>query len=311
MALEAEVDAHPFDSSQTQELILVLTGKDRRLNPTKARDILAKATPIKESDGLRQLDEWDQLVLYIDSSLSGIDPSDLHDCVSAALKRIALGAAPHPQDDDLETTPSSVWPNPPQYFMQDLCSAQAGDLCVSCSKPLVKFPAIEVAHTFYLGTKYSLALNATFVPKPAEGESQKTAPPKPVHFEMGCFGIGMSRIIGAVADLCVDHKGLAWPAALSPYRLLVVALKPEFLDDISPELEHSGLDTEDVLFDDRFDLSFGQRMKDAELVGYSAVLVLGKTWEETGHWEVLFRRDESKVIFETKAEAVEAIMGAS
>lgn len=307
LALEAEVDVHAFDAPHSQELILLLTAKGRRLNPIKTRDLIANASSIKESDGLRQLDEWDQLVLYIDSSLSGLDPSDLHDHVTTALKKIALGSAPEAHDNDLETSPASVWPNPPHYFMQDMCSAEADDLCIRCNQPLVKFPAVEVAHTFYLGTKYSAALDATFVPKPSDGEVS----PKPVHFEMGCFGIGMSRIIGAVADLCVDDKGIAWPSALSPYKLLVVALKPEFLDDITPELQHSGLDLEDVLFDDRFDLSFGQRMKDAELIGYSCVLVLGKKWEQTGHWELVFRRDESRMVFESKAEAIEAIRGAS
>lgn len=301
------ITAHSFDAVEDRELILLLTTSNRRLNPIKIRNITNRATLIKESDGLRQLDEWDRLTLYIDHSCVGMDPSDLYDHVTVALKKITLGSNPEAGTEDLETSPNSVWPNPPGYHVQDLCSAEESDGCIKCGQPLINFPAIEVAHTFYLGTKYSAALDASFIPKPKENE----ASPKSRNFEMGCFGIGISRLIGAVADLCVDGKGIAWPAAIAPYRLLVVPLKSEFVDDVGFQLQQTRLDPEDVLIDDRFDMSFGQRMKDAELVGYSAVLVLGKQWEKTGHWEVIFRRDESKMVFESKTEAVEAIMGAS
>lgn len=301
-----EVDILPFDAPDSSELILALVAKGRKLNPIKSSQILDRAVPIRPRDGARQLSGWKQLSLYIDSSCVGMDQSDLYDEITTSLERIATGGIEGL--DPIDASPSSVWSEPPNYQVQDLCNVESGDHCAQCDAPLVKFPAIEVAHTFYLGTKYSSALGATFIPKPQEGESST---PKPEHFEMGCFGIGLSRIIGAVADLCVDAKGIAWPSALAPYKLLVVALKPEYLDDIEPELHHTNLERADVLFDDRFELSFGQRMKDAELIGYTAVLVLGKQWEQTGHWEVIFRRDESKMIFESKGEAVEAILGAS
>ena len=83
-----------------------------------------------------------------------------------------------------------------------------------CGKPMEYHRGIEVGHTFKLGTKYSTSLKATFLD--ING--------KPQPFVMGCYGIGVSRVVAACIEQCNDANGILWPAALSPWQLTIVPL---------------------------------------------------------------------------------------
>ncbi|KAI8882178.1 prolyl-tRNA synthetase [Backusella circina FSU 941] len=165
--------------------------------------------------------------------------------------------------------------------------AQEGDGCVHCAAhtALTSVKAIECGHTFYLGTKYSSVLDCSY----RDTKGQKHAA------EMGCYGIGISRLLAAVAEAKHDDRGIAWPRALAPYSICIVptddrndqfkALANQIYDDLGEA---------DAIIDDRR-LGFGSKMKDSELIGYPMTVVIGKkALEEEGLVEVHKRIQHSE-----------------
>ncbi|KAI5205325.1 prolyl-tRNA synthetase [Aureobasidium subglaciale] len=153
-----------------------------------------------------------------------------------------------------------------------------GDPCQKCSNGKVTVDrAVEIAHTFHLGTRYSTPLSATFV----DANDTRKA------IEMGCHGIGVSRLVGAIASLLSDAKGLNWPAAIAPFQVVVVPGKGNEGD---AENMVKGLGTvADVVLDDRVK-PMGWKLNDADLVGYPLIVVLGRAWKGEGKVEVQCRR---------------------
>jgi len=155
---------------------------------------------------------------------------------------------------------------PAQYA--DLRKAAAGDPCPKCSKPMDYHRGIEVGHTFKLGTKYSSSMKATFLD--VQG--------KPQPFVMGCYGIGVSRVVAACIEQCHDANGILWPAALSPWQLAIIPLNmsKDEIKATAESLYESALKAGiDVLLDDRSE-SAGVKLKDADLVGIPLRLVIGE-----------------------------------
>lgn len=174
----------------------------------------------------------------------------------------------------------------------DVLQIRTGDTCPKCSAPSLKVQkAIELGHTFHLGTKYSEALSAQ-VQFPQQAD--RAGPSGRAFVQMGCHGIGVSRIIGAVADHLHDDRGLNWPRRIAPFEVVVVPFKQhaddatavagrlaESIDDVGTAL--------DVSLDDR-PLSLPWRLKDADTIGYPVVVVMGRTWEEKRMCSVQCRR---------------------
>ncbi|KAI5274239.1 prolyl-tRNA synthetase [Aureobasidium subglaciale] len=153
-----------------------------------------------------------------------------------------------------------------------------GDPCQKCDDGKVTVDkAIEVGHTFHLGTRYSLPLSATFVDA---NDTRKT-------IEMGCHGIGVSRLVGAIASLLSDAKGLNWPAAIAPFQVVVVPGKGNEQDAEILAKRLGGV--ADVVVDDRVK-PMGWKLNDADLVGYPLIVVLGRAWKGEGKVEVQCRR---------------------
>ncbi|KAI0171990.1 prolyl-tRNA synthetase [Hypoxylon sp. FL1284] len=172
----------------------------------------------------------------------------------------------------------------------NLLRIQDGDNCPRCSSGKLKVhKAVELGHTFHLGTRYSEPLGAR-VSVPANSDSATKT--KEVPMQMGCHGIGVSRIIGAVADHLADEKGLNWPRSIAPFEVVVIPGKG--LEDdgviVSEYLANSQVPRPlDLLLDDRPE-SLPFRMKDADLVGYPVIVVLGKGWSSDRLCEVQCRR---------------------
>ncbi|KAI1375580.1 prolyl-tRNA synthetase [Hypoxylon crocopeplum] len=172
-----------------------------------------------------------------------------------------------------------------------------GDNCPRCASGKLKVQkAIELGHTFHLGTRYSDPLEA-HVKVPSNLDDSKDASKSSgdmttVSMQMGCHGIGVSRIIGAVADHLADEKGLNWPRAIAPFEVVVVPGKGLENDGVtvSKYLANS-LDSRhlDLLLDDRSD-SLPWKMKDADLVGYPVIVILGRGWSSDRLCEVQCRR---------------------
>ncbi|MCK1992444.1 proline--tRNA ligase [Peribacillus muralis] len=163
----------------------------------------------------------------------------------------------------------------------DLRFIQAGDPSPD-GEGIIKFAkGIEVGHVFKLGTKYSEAMNATFLDE--NGRSQPMI--------MGCYGIGVSRTLAAVAEQFNDEKGLVWPANLAPYQvhLIPINVKDEaqiaLAEDLYSDLKAKGMD---VLMDDRQERA-GVKFADSDLIGLPVRVTVGKKASE-GIVEVKVRK---------------------
>ena len=152
----------------------------------------------------------------------------------------------------------------------DLVTVVTGDPCPRCGAALSVDRGIEVGHIFQLGTKYSVALDAEY--------TDETGQKHPM--VMGCYGIGVSRVVAAVVEEHHDEHGLTWPAELAPYQVHLVSLPgkgeaaPEVraaADRLYDDLRAAGVD---VLYDDR-DQSPGVKFTDADLLGMPTQLILG------------------------------------
>lgn len=161
--------------------------------------------------------------------------------------------------------------------------------CDKCKNDLNPKKMIELGHVFKLGTKYSKAQEAYFLNK--EG---KRCP-----FIMGCYGIGVSRIISAVVEQSHDEKGIIWPNSLAPFELNLVILdlnNKELLEqalEVEAILRTEGLT---VLIDDR-DEPAGVKFNDAYLLGIPYILILGKKFLNTGKFELERRKTGEKFSF--------------
>lgn len=159
-----------------------------------------------------------------------------------------------------------------------------GDGCPRCSTGSLQIHrALELGHTFFLGTRYSDPLELS-VTLPNSSSS--------ISVQMGCYGIGVSRIFGAVAEHKADDKGLNWPRAIAPFEIAVIptsGVTPETLNfyDNLTKCDASGRGFDAVL-DDRNE-TFGWKMRDADIIGYPVTIILGKLWREKGICEVQCR----------------------
>ncbi|MGU3470929.1 proline--tRNA ligase [Paenibacillus sp. D51F] len=151
----------------------------------------------------------------------------------------------------------------------DFRNALVGDLCPKCQEGTLAFHrGIEIGQVFKLGTKYSEKLGAAFLD--AEG---KTHP-----MIMGCYGIGVSRLLSAAVEQSHDENGIVWPAALAPFHVHVIPVSVKddvqmaLADKLRLQLEQAGAE---VLVDDR-DERPGVKFKDADLIGIPARIVVGR-----------------------------------
>src|SRR3954471_17370364 len=152
----------------------------------------------------------------------------------------------------------------------EIALVEQGDACPSCGNPLRIDRGIEVGHVFQLGDKYSKALGAVYTD---DAGAER-------HMVMGCYGIGVSRIVAAIAEEHHDEQGLAWPAAVAPYQVHIVVLPgrgdtAETVLAAATEL-YDGLRARgvDVLLDDR-DASPGIKFADADLLGMPVQVTVG------------------------------------
>ena len=168
--------------------------------------------------------------------------------------------------------------------MADIRNVVAGDPSPDGKGQLAIQRGIEVGHVFYLGTKYSAAMNATFL--------DETGKPKP--FEMGCYGIGVTRILGAAIEQNHDERGIIWPDAIAPFTVAICPIGMDRSDEVKAaaqqlyeQLQALGVD---VLLDDRGERP-GAMFADWELIGVPHRVVLSDRGLKEGQVEYQGRRD--------------------
>jgi prolyl-tRNA synthetase len=160
----------------------------------------------------------------------------------------------------------------------DLREIRAGDACPNCGGHLRLQVAIEVGHIFKLETRFSEPLNATFVDE--DGTERPLI--------MGCYGIGLGRIVAAAVEQSHDEQGIVWPHAIAPYDVHVVALPgvEQQAEEAARLLDEAGAE---VLLDDR-DARAGEKFADADLIGIPLRVTVGKKTAEDGAVDVRDRK---------------------
>ncbi|MBX3183419.1 MAG: proline--tRNA ligase [Polyangiaceae bacterium] len=160
-------------------------------------------------------------------------------------------------------------------------AATDGDACPSCAAPLKLYRGVEAGHIFILGTHYSAKMGATFL-----DEKQEKRP-----LVMGCYGIGVSRLVAAAIEQHHDKDGIRWPMSMAPYHVHLTQLgaEPEVVEavaELTQALERAGVE---VLVDDRSERP-GAKFKDADLIGVPLRVTIGARSLQAGGVEIK-RRD--------------------
>ena len=253
-------------------LVALLVRGDHSLNPTKAEKLPGVARPLTFADDK----EIRAAVGAGPGSLGpvGLDLPLVVDQAVAVLADFAAGA----NEDGRHLVGINFGRDLPEPRVADLRNARAGDPSPDGEGRLEIARGIEVGHIFQLGTKYSEAMNAVVL-----GEDGKAHV-----MPMGCYGIGVSRIVAAAIEQNHDDRGIVWPAPLAPFELALLPMNAkksprvqEAADELYAALREAGVD---VLYDDR-NLRPGVMFNDMELIGIPHRVVVGERGLDAGTLE--------------------------
>lgn len=184
-------------------------------------------------------------------------------------------------------------------YVADIRLIQEGDPCPHCGGAVSKARGIEVGQVFKLFTKYSAAMNCTFL-----DENGKENP-----MVMGCYGIGVSRTMAACVEQNNDKDGMIWPVAIAPYEVLVVPVNTKDeastakAEEIYEVLKKAGVE---AVIDDRNERP-GVKFKDADLIGYPLRVVVGPKTLAEGNIEVKARKTGEVVMLPVEGDYVASI----
>lgn len=256
---------------------LVLRG-DHTLNEIKAGNLAQIQSPLEFADEK-------QIIETIGCAPGSIGPVELKipvivDHSAASLVNFVCGA----NEDDYHYTGVNWTRDCSQELAADIRNVVPGDPSPDGKGTLDLARGIEVGHIFQLGTTYSEAMNATVL-----NESGKA-----VTMMMGCYGIGISRIVAAAIEQNHDAAGIVWPDAIAPFRVVIIPInahKSEQVGTVSEnlyqELSDAGIET---LIDDRDSVRPGVKFAEAELIGIPHRIVVGDRGLEKGVVEYTLRR---------------------
>lgn len=249
---------------EEQPLVALVLRGDHKLNPLKAEKLAGIASPLTMAADL-------DIKAAIHCEPGSIGPVDLPipifvDRAAAALANFVCGA----NKDDYHLTNVNWSRDTNAGAIVDLRDVVEGDPSPDGKGTLLLKRGIEVAQIFQLGTKYSKPMNATVLDE--NGQS--------LTMTMGCYGIGVSRLVGATIEQHHDEKGIIWPTAIAPFQVIIIPInahKSEAVADTAEKLytELTSLGVE-VLLDDRDNHRPGAKFADAELIGIPHRLVVGE-----------------------------------
>ena len=277
VAPERTVKAVVVDGADGRPVLLMVRG-DHELNLVKAGKLEQVKAPVAFSSGEAIRAQF------------GADPGSLGpvgfkgvviaDRTVAAMANFVVGA----NENDHHYTGASAGRDFPEPVVADLRNVVAGDSSPDGKGKLEILRGIEVGHIFQLRDKYSKAMNLTFLDETG----------KPKVMEMGCYGIGVSRIVAAAIEQNHDERGIIFPRAIAPFELALTpigigksAQVRETAERLYRELTAEGMD---VLLDDR-DERPGVMFADMELIGIPHRLVIGERGLKNGEVEYQGRRD--------------------
>ncbi len=265
------------EGTENTIVALVVRG-DHELNGLKAQKLPGVASPLRMASPER-IRERERCELGFIGPI-GITAKIYVDHAAANMADFVCGA----NEKDTHFTGAN-WgrdlPDPPSW---DIRNAQEGDPAPVGSGTLRIARGIEVGHIFKLGSKYSQAMKATV--QDEQG--------KPVTLFMGCYGIGVTRVVAAAIEQNHDANGICWPEAIAPFQVVLVPMNyqksarvRETTDRLYAEFAVAGFD---VLLDDR-DARPGVKFADSELLGIPHRIVIGERGLDSGRLEYRHRRD--------------------
>lgn len=172
---------------------------------------------------------------------------------------------------------------------KDLAAVKEHDFCPKCQHKLKQSKGIEVGHIFKLGNKYSKAMNASYLDE--NGKAQ--------FFTMGCYGMGVSRLVAVAIEASHDEKGCIWNKTLAPFVLDIIVsnIKDTKAMEFAEQI-YTHFSDKEILFDDRNE-RFGVKINDFELMGFPYALVIGKGLENN-EVELIHRNTLEKQVLKTQ-----------
>jgi prolyl-tRNA synthetase len=274
---------------------LVLRG-DHELNAVKAQKLPGVASPLAMADAATVRNATGAEPGF--AGPIGLDIPVYFDHATAVMADFVCGA----NESDRHFVGVNFGRDLPEPELTvDLRNVVAGDPVPGGHGTLSIARGIEVGHIFQLGAKYSEALGARVLDQ--DGRERT--------LEMGCYGIGVSRIVGAAIEQNHDENGIIWPAAIAPFDVVVVPINQQRSERVREAAEALVADLEaagaEVLYDDR-DARPGVKFADAELIGVPHRIVVSERGLAAGEFEYRHRRDtESRAL--KREEALELLGG--
>ena len=291
---EQTAKAVVYAYNDTDENIVVFVRGDTEVNETKLRNLLGReihpAAAIDEESGIVPgfiggVGLTDKVTVVVDRSLKG-----LHDLVTGANEE-----GYHYTGFDFDRD----YKKPFEYV--DVAKARSGGICPVCGKPhLTISKGIEVGNIFQLGDKYTRSMGMTYL----DSDNTEKYP------IMGCYGIGVGRLMASICQESCDEYGPIWPISIAPWKVEVCNLRVtdekvrERSEELVAALEKSGIE---VLYDDR-EVRPGFMFADADLFGVPVRAVISQKTEERGVIEVSTRDKSIKTEFAV-GEAADKIVG--
>lgn len=276
-----------------ESIVAVMVRGDHEANEGKVRRAFSAKTV--------ELATAEEILKSTGASMGFLGPIDLKipmivDSSVAAMPRTVVGG------NEVDIHFINVVPGRdfPLDRVLDVRNAEAGDPSPKSNEPMIVTHGIEIGHVFKLGTKYSGAMNANFLDE--HGKQQLMI--------MGCYGIGVNRILAGAVEACHDNNGIIWPMPIAPYEVVIVPLSVNnaeimaLTEQYAEALVNAGAD---VIVDDR-DLRPGVKFKDADLIGFPLRVVIGEKGIAAGTIEVKWR-DQPQAFTLPMADGPQAIVG--
>jgi prolyl-tRNA synthetase len=264
--------------SESNLVALVLRG-DHQLNAIKAEKIESVASPLTMANDA-------EIRAEIDAGTGSIGPQGLSmpiiaDRSAAALRNFIAGA----NKNDFHTRNLNWERDARATAIEDIRDVVEGDPSPDGKGEIMFKRGIEVGHIFQLGDKYSKSMNATVL----------DASGKAVVMQMGCYGMGVTRLVGAIIEQNHDENGIIWPESIAPFSVIVIPINAHKSEQVRAtaeslyaELTAKGVE---VLLDDREDVRPGAKFADAELMGIPHRVVIGDRGLDKGVVEYVNRRE--------------------
>ena len=278
-----------------EKFVAILIRGDREINDIKVANFLHSTNLDFATD--------DEISSYTNSTVGFVGPIGLQNIEIFAdknlkkLKNMVTGA--NEENYHFKNVNLNRDANITEY--SDFILANENDFCPKCGKKLSSFRGIEVGQIFMLGDKYSKSMDATFT-------SESGAK---VHYQMGCYGIGITRTMAASIEQNYDENGIIWPISIAPYQVELINLSSvndemtSFCDKLYKNLQNKNFE---VLYDDR-DVSPGFKFKDADLIGIPIQIIVGKKNFQGNKLEFKIRKTGEKILckfseIETKLDEI-------